>query len=162
LEIARPRAIVARMWKEPLAARIDHAGPYAFDAIAFDGTGRDVARVRCAISIVAGCGAFGELELLDAGATPRQQLRALVLLIRESLRHGAGLGITVVAAETPPSLGTLVSRISGLEPVARGGRRRFVGALHAVRTRVLDETDTAGDLTRTPSAAEDSLARELG
>jgi hypothetical protein len=40
----------------------------------------------------------------------------------------------------------MVSRISGMAPVIAGGRRRFRGALHAVRTRVLDQTDASGNV----------------
>ena len=149
------------MWTDPLTPRVEDAGKYAFDAIVADAAGRDVARVRCAINIDAACGVFGEMELLDASATPRQRLRALVLLIREALRHGADIGITTVAADTPPHLEAFVSRISGMTPARLGGPRRFRGELHAVRTRALDETDANGDLARATPAESDALARAV-
>lgn len=135
------------MWSEPLAVRVEDAGAYAFDAIVADGGGRDVARARCAINRGARCGVFGEMVVLDGAGSPRQRLRALVLLIREALRYGAEIGITDVAAETPEALEPLVSRLSGVTPSRAGGRRRYRLALHAARTRVLDETDDSGELT---------------
>lgn len=156
------------MWVEALAARVEEAGEYAFDVIVADGGGRDVARVRCAINARAGCGVFGEMEVLDAIATPRQRLRALVLLIREALRYGAEIGITDVGAEAPRRLEALVSRVSGIAPDEAGGRRvaaetrvRYRGALHAVRTRALDETDGDGNLTRTAAGEADAIARAV-
>lgn len=149
------------MWVEPLAARVEDAGEYAFDAIVADGGGRDVARVRCAINARAGCGVFGEMEVLDAAAPPRQWLRALVLLIREALRHGAEIGVTDVGAEAPRRLEALVSRVSGIAPDEAGGRMRYRGALHAARTRALDETDGDGNLTRAAAGEADAIARAV-
>ncbi len=149
------------MWDEPLAARVDDAGEYAFDVVVAEGGGRDVARVRCAINASAGCGVFGEMEIGGADASARQRLRALVLLIREALRHGAALGITDVAADVPPRFAAMVSRVSGMTPTTSGGHMRFRGVLYAVRTRALDETDANGDLVRVLPGDRDALAQAV-
>jgi hypothetical protein len=149
------------MWTEPLAARTEEAGQYAFDVVVAEGGGRDVARVRCAINRNAGCGVFGAMEVLDADASARQRMRALTLSIREALRHGAAIGITDVAADVPPRLATLVSRVSGMTAASIGGQMRYRGLLHAVRTRALDETDSDGNLVRALPGDDGAIAQAV-
>lgn len=132
------------MWPEPLTAAAREVDEHTVDVVALDGRGAAVARVRCAYNARAGCGALGEMRIADERGAPSQRMRALVLLVREALRFGAGRGVTRVWTETPERMAPLARRISGLAGGERGGRLRFEGELHAVRTHVLRSSDAHG------------------
>lgn len=137
------------MWPEPLTAGIREADEHTADVVALDGRGAVVARVRCVFNAEAGCGALGEMRIIDERGAPGQRLRALVLLVREALRFGSGRGVTHVWTEAPPRLAPFAERLSGLTSVPHGGRLRFAGELHAVRSHALRESDAHGRLAGT-------------
>ncbi|HXK33944.1 MAG TPA: hypothetical protein VNM91_08050 [Dehalococcoidia bacterium] len=134
------------MWPEPLSADARQLDEHTVDVVALDGRGAEVARVRCAYNARAGCGALGEMRVVDERGAPAQRLRALVLMVREALRFGAGRGIRQVWTEAPGRMAPLARRISGLAGAERGGRLRFDGELHAVRTHALRSSDAHGRL----------------
>lgn len=134
------------MWPEPLTAAAREVDEHTVDILALDGRGAVVARVRCAYNARAGCGALGEMRVVDERGAPAQRLRALVLMVREALRFGAECGVRQVWTEAPERMSPLAARISGLAGAERGGRLRFDGELHAVRTHALRSSDAHGRL----------------
>jgi hypothetical protein len=132
------------MWDEPLTAEPITINHHHFDTIVTAGDGRAVARVRCSVDARTRCGYFGEMNITDNDGAPRQRLRALVLLTRESLRHAQELGITRVRTDAPPRLADFARRLTGIDGEQRGATVRFVGDLAAIRSRTLDVTRDDG------------------
>lgn len=128
------------MWVEPLVASTAVAGSHTVAVTVAAGDGTIVARVLCAHGGAANCGFFGEMVILDAGGAPRQRARALVLLVREALRHAELLGITHVETEAPPRLRAFAARMCGL--LHTNGV--FAGELSVVRSHNLLVTQADG------------------
>ena len=135
------------MWPEPLTPETIDDDAHNFRAIVRAGDRAIVASVPCAINARAGCGVFGEMMIDDARGAPRQRQRALVLLVRESLRHAAALGVTRVQTDAPPRLAAFAARLTGIAG-DRGpaSGTQFRGAIDDIRTRTLDESDADGNL----------------
>lgn len=128
------------MWVEPLVASAANVGSHTVAVTVAAGDGTVVARVLCAHGRAANCGFFGEMVVLDAAGAPRQRARALVLLVREALRHAELLGITHVETEAPVRLRAFAARMSGLGH-ANGV---FAGELSVVRSHNLRVTAADG------------------
>ncbi len=135
------------MWPEPLTPDAIDDDAWNFRAIVRAGDRAIVASVPCAVNARAGCGVFGEMTIDDERGAPRQRQRALVLLVRESLRHAAALGVTRVHTDAPTRLAAFAARMTGMAgDSGSGGGRQFRGALVDIRTRTLDESDADGNL----------------
>jgi hypothetical protein len=128
------------MWVEPLVAGNEAFGSHTVAITVAAGDGTLVARVLCAYSRTARCGFFGEMVIVDASGAPRQRARALVLLVREALRHAETLNITHVETEAPARLRAFAARMSGLGH-ADG---IFTGELSVVRSHNLLATQADG------------------
>ncbi len=137
------------MWSEPLTPASADTGDYSFTAQVLDAGGAAVAHVDCVVNRQARTGWFGEMNIDDQAGGVRQRIRALVLLVRESLRHAAELGITDVRTEAPPRMATFAARLTGQPGQAFGGGRvHFRGRLADIRTRTLGESDADGNLSQ--------------
>lgn len=142
------------MWSEPLTAYTHDDGRSVVTVTVHDGQGAPVATVRCDYNRAARTGLFGEMVITAPGGTPRQRVRALVLLVREALRQADAFGLTHVRTEAPARLLPFAERMSNLRSreLHTGDRHELAGELHSVRTHILDTTDADGnDTTISPS-----------
>ena len=58
------------------------------------------------------------LKITDASGAPRQKARALVLLMREALRHAVELGIRQRARRGDAGMLQLAKRVTGAQPAS--------------------------------------------
>ncbi len=144
-------------WPEPLSAAASDIDPWTVAVTASVADGTPVARVLCAHNAAAGYGVFGEMRIIDAGGSPRQRQRALVLIVREALRHAAAIGVVGAHTEAPPRMAAFASRMCGLPGDAHGGRMLFRGQVHAMRSAALDASDADGNLNGSEPGAADAL-----
>ncbi len=137
------------MWAEPLAAVAVDLDEHQFRVDVLAGDGWLVAAVLCVVNREACTGFYGTMEILDDQGGARQNLRALVLLTREALRHAQALGIQHVRTEAPTRLvpfARLMSNVQG-EPIDAAGTRTHIhGELAQIRTHNLQVTDADGNV----------------
>jgi hypothetical protein len=133
-------------WPEPLSAMTQEVDGWTVAVTTTAGDGTPVARVLCTQNAAAGYGVFGEMQIVDAGGSPQQRQRALVLLVREALRYAAAVGIVRAHTEAPPRMAAFASRMCGLAGDAHGDRLIFRGDVYAMRSTALDASDAAGNL----------------
>jgi hypothetical protein len=113
--------------------------------------GTMVAQVRCITNQQARTGFFGEMNIVDQQGAPRQTQRALVLLVREALRHAADLGIQHVRTELPPRMQSFAERIAGAQARQLAGDGTWLtlgGDLADIRTHALETSDADGNVAQ--------------
>src|SRR2546423_13515005 len=104
------------MWIEPLTAVVRELDEHMFGVAVVDGDGTVCAHVRVAYSVEIATGCFGAIVMDDASGAPRQRLRAMVLLVREALRHAQQtLGLQHAFTEAPRRLQPFASRMFGID-----------------------------------------------
>ncbi len=145
------------MWSEPLTVEsrdVDVGKDGTVDGFATtvrQQGGTMVAQVRCITNQQAHTGFFGEMNIIDTAGAPRQRQRALVLLVREALRHAANLGIQHVRTELPPRMQSFAERIAGVRAraITADGNWLALGAeLAPIRTHALETSDADGNLAQ--------------
>ncbi|MHB8376071.1 MAG: hypothetical protein ACYDEB_03850 [Dehalococcoidia bacterium] len=110
------------MWPEPLTAGSIDRNEHLCDIIVRQGDGSPVAAVLCGCNRQTHTGFFGVMEITAPGGSPRQRIRALVLL----------------------PFAERMSNTRGRELHA-GGRFDLAGDLATIRTHALDTTDADGN-----------------
>jgi len=135
------------LWAEPLTADTRRRDRYTFDALVRQADGRAVAGVRCTVNPDTRTGWFGAMVITDPDGAPRQKVRALVLLVRESLREAADQGIRRVRTEAPDRMLAFARRMSGLDGLRLTDDHNLIaGELHRIRTHALETSNADGDL----------------
>ncbi|MHB8683263.1 MAG: hypothetical protein ACYC9X_02915 [Dehalococcoidia bacterium] len=135
------------MWSEPLTAGSADRNDHDTMITVRDGQGRAVAAVLCGCNRQTRTGFFGTMEITAPGGSPRQRIRALVLLVREALRTADAYGLTHVRTEAPARLLPFAERMSNIRGRAlHADRYDLAGDLATTRTHALDTSDADGNL----------------
>lgn len=140
------------MLPEPLTATTRILDAHNLIAQVHAADGSLAADAPYVVNIVAKCGSFGEMNIRDQRAAPRQRARCLVLLVREALQTANMLGVVYVETRAPDRLTAFAARLTGIAAPDRldAAHVHFRGSLAEIRTRTLDETDETGDYRPTP------------
>ncbi len=146
------------MWAEPLTAVIRDFDDQMYGVAVLAGDGTLCAHVRVAYSAEISTGCFGVMVIDDPSGAPRQRRRAMVLLVREALRHAQqALGLQHAFTEAPRRLQPFAARMFGIDgddvTAGRGDAIVFRRHLADVRTNVLAISDADGNDGAPPETA---------
>ena len=138
------------MWTEPLTPVVRDFDEHMYGVAVLTGEGTVCAHVRVAYSLEISTGCFGAIVIDDASGAPRQRLRAMVLLVREALRHAQQtLGLQHASTEAPRRLQPFAAKMFGIDgddvTAGRGDAIAFRRQLADVRTHVLSVSDADGN-----------------